>query len=630
MPWWGYAIIIYVVLCTFIVVIRMIRIKINIHSDPTKARELAKKYYDKDFYTYNEYRDALEGIIKEHNDLETILALMNTYERDDKEYKKWREVAAKAGDFECILDHYGFSNFSVSSTAYAEIIEALNKVKINSDVQADALVYMKGLVHFQSGKIDDAEENFRHCANRNLIEPLSESQYMLMLCCLKKGNISEAEQLHSLLSSGSFNMPVYGYSELYKFYALNPDVKGGSNEDILLNLAESYICCPDANKDSLEYTKIQCFLGEKYWFGDDAGKYTDANLFLLSAANKGNVRAKEILEQYGVDGVLVELVNASDKTYHFLYGYELTASKRLFLWQQLFHAFALKKSLLIAEFTNEYKKSFHSLQNVVNGISQLYADSLAKMIDWGIRLLMHYGIDSYSGNDILEMCGDLSLLSRVTWFERQLDAIDNSAAKMNIKTAYTKATRGYWTGAGFGTTISGTIAASMKASVAAGVMNMGSGILHGIGDSIVSAINNSKLRGMEQKVFESPNTFSEFTRALESACLEIMEIFSDIIINEVFQPDEPCLDGKIIYKNENLAELDDKVLETKIQNHTNAQNWEYVYSLTAEQLRRNPLEFDIFKSFADLIQRLYSESEQSEESKRSIKEYAKDFRFDIE
>ena len=55
-----------------------------------------------------------------------------------------------------------------------------------------------------------------------------------------------------------------------------------------------------------------------------------------------------------------------------------------------------------------------------------------------------------------------------------------------------------------------------------------------------------------------------------------------------------------------------------------------MYSLTAEQLRRNPIEFDIFKSFADLIQRLYSESEQSEESKRSIKEYAKDFRFDIE
>ena len=183
-------------------------------------------------------------------------------------------------------------------------------------------------------------------------------------------------------------------------------------------------------------------------------------------------------------------------------------------------------------------------------------------------------------------------------------------------------------GAGFGTTIGGTIAASAKASVAAGVMNIGSGILHGIGDSIVGAINNSELKGMEQKVFMSPMTLNDFTRALQSACSDIKIVFLKIIFNEVFQQSELRLSGKVIYKNENLAELDDRILDTKIQNHTNARNWEYVYSLTVEQLRRDPLNEDVFKSLSDLTQRLHYEN--SEEPKKSLKEYAKDFRFNIE
>ena len=622
MPWWVY-LIIFLLIFYVVYLIRMIRMKINTQSDPNKARILAKKYYEKDVYSLKEYREALEDIIRKHHNLDTILMLMHTYNKDDDKdkYEYWQEAAAKAGDMECFIEHYGFSDYAIASTSYNEMLEALNKVKAYSYTEKKALGYIKGIVYFQADRISEARNEFLRCVNGDPTETLNESRYMLMRCYLRENNFPEAEVLYSLLSKEDFQMPCNGYLEMFKY--CSPE-----HDEARTEYAQLYMNCPEADVNSAECTEIQRFLGEKYWFGDARRKYITANKYLLSAAGKGDAKSEKILEKYGVDGVLTEPVNAGNKTYHFLYGYELTAPKRLFAWLQIAYAFEFKKSLLHTEFVNEYISSFHSLQDVANGVTGLYADSLAKMIDWGIKLLMHFGIDSYSGRDILDMCGDLSLLPRVPRFEQQLDAIDRRAAELNMKTEYTKATRGYWTGAGFGTTIGGTIAASAKASVAAGVMNIGSGILHGIGDSIVGAINNSELKGMEQKVFMSPMTLNDFTRALQSACSDIKIVFLKIIFNEVFQQSELRLSGKVIYKNENLAELDDRILDTKIQNHTNARNWEYVYSLTVEQLRRDPLNEDVFKSLSDLTQRLHYEN--SEEPKKSLKEYAKDFRFNIE
>lgn len=630
MPWWVY-LIIFLLIFYVVYLIRMIRMKVNTQSDPNKARILAKKYYEKDVYSLKEYREALGDIIRKHHDLDTILALMNTYNKDDDkdEYEHWQAEAAKAGDVECILDHYKFSEHSVGSTEYNEIISALNNAKANSDAEKAAVAYLKGVVFFQIGKTDNAEKAFRFCISKNQTDVLSDSQYMLMLCCLKKGNISEAEGLYSLLSSGSFEMPALGYSEMFNFYSANPNVKGAETEKVLLELALKYLDCADADKDSLEYANVQYLVGKKYWFENDAGKYKAANQLLLSAANKGDLKAKTILEQYGVGGVLVEPVNLNEKTYNFLYGNKLKASKRLFTVLQLNSAFDFMISFLVDEFITDYVRSFHTLNEVVNSVIQLYADKLAKMIDWGIKLLMHYGIDSYSGGDVLGMCGDLSLLPRIPWIEHQLDLIDDRAAELHTQTAYTKATRGYWTGAGFGTTIKGTIAASAKASVAAGAMNIGSGILHGIGDSIVNAINKSEIKGMEKKVFDSPKTLTELVSAVRSACYNIETAVSKILSGSgKFRQNDILLDGVITFKNENLSVLNNRTLEAKLQNHTNAQNWEYVYSLTVEQLRRDPLNKDVFKSLSDLTQRLSSEN--SEESKRSLKEYAKDFRFDLD
>ena len=265
---------------------------------------------------------------------------------------------------------------------------------------------------------------------------------------------------------------------------------------------------------------------------------------------------------------------------------------------------------------------------MVNRIQGLYADQVAKMLKWGVQLLMFFNIDMYSANEILDECEDLSLLPRIPMFERELERIDNRAAELHLQTAYAQASRGQWSGSGFGTTIRSTISASVKASVAAGIMNAGSGILHGIGDSIVNSMNNSEIKGMGKKLFENPSTIQEFQRAMLTACLDIGRVIRRII-------EEHCniglneLEGQIIFGNEELAKIEDKTLNAKLINNLSVKRYEYTYALLIEKLRRFPTDRETLEELFMLTIRRMSSSNADAVEIDTIKQYAGDFGVDL-
>lgn len=101
--------------------------------------------------------------------------------------------------------------------------------------------------------------------------------------------------------------------------------------------------------------------------------------------------------------------------------------------------------------------------------------------------------------------------------------------------------------------------------MAAGATNIGSGILHGIGDSIVRAMNNAEIKGMEKKVFDNPAICAEFTNAVISACIDVGKVVLGKIENHCKLRLEILSNG-ITFDGESLEAISDAVQFMEIVN----------------------------------------------------------------
>lgn len=278
-------------------------------------------------------------------------------------------------------------------------------------------------------------------------------------------------------------------------------------------------------------------------------------------------------------------------------------------------------------FLETYLNNIKSFDSLMANINQLYSNHIALMLKWCILLLMKFGIDTYSAQDIMEMCDDLSLLPQIPNFEQGLERIDERAYQLNVQTAYSQATRGTWVGSGFGTTLSGTIKAGINASIAAGVMNIGSGILHGIGDSIAESMHNAEIKKMEKALFEKKSTGEEFFNAVLNSCCSIRNVVMEILENQT-NIDLPKLEGEITFAGEQLNSINDRALDAKIENNTAAGNHEYAYALLMEKLRRDPFfNQTTFQRIVTLS--AINEQGSAEENINTIAQYSGDFMVDI-
>lgn len=641
------------------------KISEQINVNPELALQIAVKSLESGAFTLDEYEGHLLKIAENTGYIDAVVKLAELYsgtkyegKKDDKKSMFWKERAAKAGDLGSIVDYYGFSDYDISSDAYDEAISCLDHVKATSLNEEDLVNYMKGIVNYKRRILEPAKQLF---AKMSSPEFKRAGNYMILQCFMKESNIYAAENMLDGLEKDEFKIPAAVYLNLYNYYVskrenAEPDYaaeikyveKYASNKEADYETAcriggNTYYNAAIAMEygrygfeknmgKSLELYKKAAdlghmealyYVGMHFWTGEFRD-YHKANEYLLKAAQKGHNQAEAILERYGVDGILIMPMQEKQVSYHFMDGYELMASGDTMKWLAIFYGIQYKALVLSDQFLDLYKKSFQSFEELVNCVHQLYADQVARMLGWGIRLLMFFGIDTYDVEDIMNESEDLALFPKVPLFEHALEKIDDRAKQLNMQTAYAQATRRSWSGAGFGTTIGGTIRASIKASAAAGAMNIGSGILHGIGDSIVDAMNNAEIKKMGEKVFENSDTMVEFSNAVLMACLDIGNVLKGIVETHSKIELKP-LKGIIEFGNENLADIDERTLKAKINNNLSVANTEYAYALLLENLRRYPLDGDTLNQIIVLTIRRSSYGEQ--ECKEVLR-YAFDFGLD--
>ena len=673
LPWWLKIFIVLIIIGIPVSIVQKIIETINgsvgkskiseqINTNPESALQTAIKSFDNNAFSLDEYEKQLRRIAESTGYVDAMVKLVELYsgekyktKKDEEQYRLWMGRAAKAGDCDSIISYYGFSGYDLSSDSYDEIIHDLDNVKVTSQGVKDVVSFLKGVVNYKRGFIEAAKQLFANILSTELAQ---DSKFMLFRCFIKESNISAAEKVLDYLEKDKFEIPAADYLNLYNYYVSKRD-SVESNYIAEMKYVEKYASSKEADYKttckiggSTYYSIAMALHDGKNGFEKDPGKaqeayrmaanfghieasynagmsfwngeyrnYFKASKYLLMAARKGHKQAEEVLEQYGVDGILVTPMRAEKAVYRFPDGFELTASGDTMKYLSFYHGIQNNATFLSYEFIDMYKKTFTSFNELVNGIHQMYADHVAQMIRWGIRLLMRCGIDTYDANDIINMSEDLSLLPRIPKFERALEIIDKRAEELNLKTAYAQATRGYWSGAAFGTTIKGTINAAVKASVAAGAMNIGSGILHGIGDSIVESMNNKEIADLENKVFNNPETMKEFNRAVFSACLGVGVVVRQIIETHC-NIGLAALEGIIKFDGENLAGIDEKSLNAKINNNLSVENNEYAYALLIEKLRRHPLDGDVFDR---IILLTLQRGEYGRHEYKDILRYAGDF-----
>ena len=620
--WWKISMVlvaVYLVIWFIVHYIKANEMKILLKNDPDRAFETARNYYKTEFYDLNTYQQKLEQLAKEHNHKDSIIELKKVTDKTDPRYQRFLANAAKVGDLDSITEYYGIKDISIKSNKYDEITEALNKVEISSEEKEYKVSYIRGLVCFYSGKYADAIVQLEKSPESERQNTKNDRHYVLLQCYLKEKDLSKAEELCSKLEHEKYKLPADIYFGLYKL----------SENDSAVKYAQKYIDYPDIDKKSETYTEILYFLGSKYWIDRNANKYCIANLYLMTAAANGSKKAKEILDRNGVENILIIPAELKDRTYQFEFGYQLTSPQINFFSLQVVRAADLKCDLMADQFMGEFNDSFKSLKDVVAGAEKLYTKFLGSMITWVLMVLTHYWIDVYSPQDILDRCDaqnkDLLLHHRIPGFISQLNAIEERAEQLNIQTETAKLSRGKWVGVGYGTTIGGTIGAAMKASVAAGIMNIGSSVLHGIGDSIANAMNESEIRRLEKNLFESPDTKSEFRNAMKDACWDIANVFFSLFKEQRVMA-LLSLSGKIKYNGEDLSSLDKSTLDAKLYNNYQiASNYEYSYALALEQLRREFNNRNTIKMVARITSDLVSKKVLTEKAFLPILEYIEEF-----
>lgn len=635
-------------------------ISATIMTDPQKAFQMVVD--NQNIISYSQYANLLTLIAEKSGHIGAMKKLIELYHGDilscfaDKDkYEYWLERVAKLGHIASIVEYYKFSDYDVSSTAYEEILQALDHVRPNSKEEMDKSAYLKGIIQYKLGHIDAAKQIFEQSVSEEYGQC---RDYMLLQCAIKQSHFSIAKEILDKLEKDNFQIPADVYLRMYEYYTSK---RNSSNQDYEseIQYTEKYIACKDSDHDTANtiagdsyynlavslqnknkekalsaYKKAAdygnpnalYYLGNYYWSGVNPRNYYLAIQYMLKASQVGHRQAKLILDQYGFEGILIKTMQTTKTEYSFSNGYILTASVKTLQWLQMYYGIKYQGRYLATVFVDNYFNEFKSFDQMVNGINQLYMDYISYMLKWCIKLLMSFNIDIYGPEDIIEQCEDLSLFPRVPKFEQGLEEIDNKAKMMDAKMNYVQSTRRAWTGVGFGTTISSTIKATVKANVAAGMMNIGSDILHGIGDSIVKSSNNAELKKMGDKLFENPETIKEFKNAVLSAYTDIASVIMHIM-EEHCKMELNLLEGSIIWSNEDLSEIDNRVLHTKIDNNLAAENYEYAYALLLEALRRTPIDSEIFQKIFELTIR--QDGVETNKAYESCLRYAGDFNLKV-
>ncbi len=270
-------------------------------------------------------------------------------------------------------------------------------------------------------------------------------------------------------------------------------------------------------------------------------------------------------------------------------GRTIKFDKNLCNYNQLYCDFMKKADALVADFRKDYKSMTHTFDTIVeqdlrNAISK-YSDA----VEYGIAILMNYGVDyiDFDGllNTIAETYGNPE--DSVDYISNGIDSILQHESEVLRDKEISRSNRSYWEGGGFG--IKGAIVGSFKA----GLLNAGTGIVRGIGDTISDSITDSKFKKAREAFTNSEEVFN---------CLcNFVNDYSKYVFYTVV---------KILFDTGKIpaVEFEENILTARVKNYLSLykkdgseRNYEKVIDVLCECINLNPYISDFYCDLYPLL-----------------------------
>ncbi|EFM11069.1 stress protein [Paenibacillus curdlanolyticus YK9] len=181
--------------------------------------------------------------------------------------------------------------------------------------------------------------------------------------------------------------------------------------------------------------------------------------------------------------------------------------------RRMFSTYASKSKTDFVAYYNTYVKSFDDL---FDKAFPTFIESVIASLKFGVSVLMKYDVDDVDFDRLASFAAeDLDMQKYIAPFVEAAEKIEEYAESLSSYRELSRAGRSRWQGGGFG------LGGAIKGALTAGVLNMGTGMVRGIGDSLTNAGDRAKIAGMKKDIFTDHRTLALLTEGVHECCFGV-------------------------------------------------------------------------------------------------------------
>ncbi|WP_336775306.1 CFI-box-CTERM domain-containing protein [Paenibacillus sp. MMO-58] len=197
-------------------------------------------------------------------------------------------------------------------------------------------------------------------------------------------------------------------------------------------------------------------------------------------------------------------------------GRTLSFSSDLVEYNKLRTLFSNHASKSKSTFFSYYQSNVKSFNDLFDKAIPTFIEMVTVSLKFGVSVLIKYDVDYVDLEKLADLAtNEIDILKYISHFIEASDKIAAYAENLSSYRNLSRAERGNWQGGGFG--LSGAI----KGALTASVLNVGTGMVRGIGDSLTNAGDRAKIAGMKNDFFTDHQTLALLTEGVHECCFGV-------------------------------------------------------------------------------------------------------------
>lgn len=221
-------------------------------------------------------------------------------------------------------------------------------------------------------------------------------------------------------------------------------------------------------------------------------------------------------------------VEESDRRY-------IISGEPIIIDDDLAHYTSIRRQFAILSFNalikaaDEYNETVKSFEDMVDGMEAIFIKHLRDSITLGRDILLKEGVLEYDISGLIKECGDdIDFRPYMQPLVKAINDLKHRVDALMEQRAMERSNRSEWVGGGFG--ISGAISGAVKA----GILNMGTNALRGIGDAFTDSSDRRKIEEWKRAIYNNDEFRNKFLQGVYECCMNVFFTI-DLILDLPFE-----------------------------------------------------------------------------------------------